>query len=176
MIHISPSPYFLLHLREIIFLIHACVLFNLVYQQYCYLMQERLISYRACFSSGNVCIIGHVILLGFQMQHFSSVIPDLFLFLVMTISLQYLLGLFTSILLRRTSTLASSAVHVNCDRNRLGIHSLHKMWCGTIAVISYGTAHAAKVIIIPVLDFWWIMIVTDVLHEYGLCSCACVHL
>ena len=70
--------YFLLHLREIIFLIHACVLFNLVYQQYCYLMQERLISYRACFSSGNVCIIGHVILLGFQMQHFSSVIPDLF--------------------------------------------------------------------------------------------------
>ena len=70
--------YFLLHLREIIFLIHACVLFNLIYQQYCYLMQERLISYRACFSSGNVCIIGHVILLGFQMQHFSSVIPDLF--------------------------------------------------------------------------------------------------
>ena len=84
-IYISSSPFFfllssysILYLREIIFLIHACVLFNLVYQQYCYLMQERLISYRACFSSGNVCIIGHVILLGFQMQHFSSVIPDLF--------------------------------------------------------------------------------------------------
>ena len=34
--------------------------------------------FNVCFSSGNVCIIGHVILLGFQMQHFSSVIPDLF--------------------------------------------------------------------------------------------------
>ena len=115
------------------------------------------------------------------MQYFNSVIPGFSVTVLLRRHLRmkplnFLLILSTSVSASNRSNSSASLASHDCQvRYLLVIYSLPQMWCGTIVVISYGTTHAAKVVIILVLDFWWIVKVANVLHEYGFCSCACVY-